>query len=174
MPGYLATIRSCCLIVGIGLLTIEQVQGQEYCVACTDPPAVYRCIIVDAKPGGSQPLQTFCVTAMTKQGRHGRCAVKGGTVFDCDGQVKRVPWSAQGEATAAPGDAGKRATAPDPSQPPKTVEEMAQRAKEKAASDVKQANETVSEKARTLGDNIGDATKKTWRCVASFFTRCKD
>jgi hypothetical protein len=155
--------------MGVGLLTTGQAQSQEYCVACTDPPAVYRCIIQDAKPGGSQPLQTFCVSAMIKQGRHGKCAIKGGTVFDCDGPVKRVPWSAQGEVPP-PSAPEKRTSAPDPSKPPQTVEQMAQRAQDKAASDIKQTNEAT----RSLGDNIGDATKKTWRCVASFFTHCKD
>jgi hypothetical protein len=174
LPRSLAAARSLGLLVGIGLLSIGQAKSQEYCVACSDPPAVYRCIIVDAKPGGNQPLQTFCISAMTKQGRHGKCAVRGGTVFDCDGQVKRVPWNPQGEVASAPSSTGKLAPAPDPSQPPKSVEEMAQRAKEKTASDIKQANETVSEKARTLVDNIGDTTKKTWRCIASLFTRCKD
>ena len=161
--------RSAFAILGVALLAAASARGQEYCVACTDPPAVYRCIIQDAKPGGSQPLQTFCVTAMTKQGRHSKCAIKGGTVFDCDGPVKRVPWSAQGEVLP-PSEPDKRASTPDPNKPPQTVEQMAQRAKEKAASDVNQ----TTEKARTLGDNIGDATKKTWRCVTSLFTHCKD
>jgi hypothetical protein len=47
---------------------------------------------------------------------------------------------------------------------------MAQRARDKAAGDIKQTNEAT----RTLGDTIGDATTKTWRGVASFFTHCKD
>ena len=55
---------------------MARAEAQEYCVACTGPSAVYRCIIEGAKPGGSQPLQTLCVTAMTKEGQHAPCNVK--------------------------------------------------------------------------------------------------
>ena len=170
MPIWLIAQRSAFAAFGVMCLAGMAAHGQEYCVACTDPPAVYRCVIQDAKPGGSQPLQTFCVSAMTRQGGHGKCAVKGGTVFECDGPVKRVPWTAHGEAPP-PAEPEKKISAPsDPNKPAQTVEQMAQRAKDKTASDIKQTNET----ARSLGDNINDATKKTWRCVASLFTQCKD
>ena len=140
--------------------------AQEYCVSCTDPPALYRCIIDGARPGGSQPLQMLCITAMAKEGQHGTCGVKGGTVFDCNGQVKRVPWAANSEpgqgpvqepAKAPPASAATK----DPGQPPATVEEMA-----------KQANQKTAEQAKALGQSVGDATKKTWNCIASLFTRC--
>jgi hypothetical protein len=155
------------------LLTLTQAQAQEYCVACSEPPGLYRCIIEGAKPGGALSLQMFCVTAMAKQGRHAKCAVKGGTVFDCDGQVKRVPWSAQSEAPLAPVQKAGKPPA-DPKQPPQTVEEIARRAKDQTAEQIQNANAKAKEKVRTLGDNIGDATKKTWRCVTSLFTRCSE
>jgi hypothetical protein len=140
--------------------------AQEYCVACTEPAAVYRCVVDGAKPGGSQPLQVLCITAMAKEGKHATCGVKGGTVFDCDGPVKRVPWAAYnepgpGQEPAAPA-AAKSATKPadkDPNAPPQTVQEMARR-----------ANEKTAEQAKALGN----ATQKTWRCIASLFTRCGD
>jgi len=101
--------------------------------------------------------------------------VKGGTVFDCDGQVKRVPWSAQSEAQPAPvQEAGKPPPAADAKQPPQTVEEMARRAKDQTAEQIQSADAKAKEKAKTLGENIGDATKKTWRCVTSLFTRCSE
>ena len=165
-------------LYGIALLTClltQAAQAQEYCVACSEPPGLYRCIIEGAKPGGAQSLQMFCVTAMTRQGRHSKCAIKGGTVFDCDGQVKRVPWSAQSEALPAPvQEAGKPPASSDPKQPPQTVEEMAKRATDKTAEQIQSADAKAKEKVRTLGDNIGDATKKTWRCVTSLFTRCSE
>lgn len=141
-----------------------RVEAQEYCVACEGPPALYRCIIENARPGGV-PLQTFCINSMTRLGGHARCAVKGGTVFDCDGQVKRVPWSAQGEAPPKAKPTGPVKASGDTQQPPRTVEEMARRAKDTTSKEVK-------EKTQTLGENIGDATKKTWRCVTSLFSRC--
>jgi hypothetical protein len=150
--------------LALGAALTAPLSAQEYCVACTEPAGVYRCVIEGARPGGSQPLQMLCITAMAKEGQHGTCGVKGGTVFDCDGPVKRVPWAAYND----PGPAQAPAKAPppqsaakDPKQPPGTVEEMARRANEKSA-----------EQAKAFGQTVGDATKKTWRCIASLFTHC--
>src|SRR5215468_10094561 len=89
---------------GVGLLIAlgtGSAEGQEFCVACSDPPGIYRCVIDGAQPRGGQSLQMLCVTAMAKEGGHATCSVKRGTVFDCDGAVKRVPWTAL-EATPRP------------------------------------------------------------------------
>lgn len=169
-----------CLLAG-------QAQAQEYCVACSEPSALYRCVIEGAQPGGSQSLPMLCVTTMAKQGRHATCAVKRGTVFECNGAVKRIPWTAseaprgpdaaqplpwasqppprpEPAATpppAVPSFAPPAPPAPAPDQPPQTVLEMAKRANEDTAKQMKKAGETVK-----------DATKKTWDCVISFFTKC--
>ena len=76
--------------------------AQEYCVVCSEPSALYRCVIDGAQPQGGQPLQMLCVTAMAKAGGHGTCTVKRGTVFDCDGPVKRVPWAASNASAPKP------------------------------------------------------------------------
>jgi hypothetical protein len=155
---------------GLALLALcglaGQSRGQEYCVACTEPSGIYRCVIEDARPGGKQPLQTLCVTAMAKEGGHAACSVKGGTVFDCNGPVKRVSWSAYNDpgvkaGVQAPTKPQASQPATDPSQPPTTVEEMAKRANQKTTEQIKKANE-----------DMGAATRQTWRCIASFFTRC--
>jgi hypothetical protein len=152
---------------------IGRAEAQEYCVACTQPNAVYRCIIEGAKPGGSQPLQMLCVTAMLKEGRHATCSPKGGTVFDCDGPVRKVQWAAYNASTLPP---PKPETAKQPAkatdQPPKTVEEMAKRANEKTVQDLGKANEAIKEQATSVGQNLGDATKKTWQCITTLFSRC--
>jgi len=161
---------------------MARAEAQEYCVACTGPSALYRCIIDGARPGGSQPLQTLCTTAMTKEGHHAACNVKGGTVFDCTGPVKRVPWAAynepgpKGAAKEAPKLPAAETPAPadDPNQPPRTVEEMAKRANQKTAEQIKKANEDMKDQAETFGDKVGDSTKKTWRCISSLFTRCTE
>jgi len=155
--------------------------GQEFCVACSGPPGVYRCVIDGAQPRGGQSLQLLCVTAMAKQGGHATCSVKRGTVFDCDGVVKRIPWTAleatqqpptprapdapaapQRPAAAAPSAPAPAApSGPAPDAPPQTVVDLAKQANEKTVEQVKRAGETVKE-----------ATKKTWECVISLFTRC--
>lgn len=153
---------------------IERVAAQEYCVACTEPAAVYRCVVDGARPGGSQPLQMLCATAMAKEGGHATCGVKGGTVFDCNGPVKRVPWAAHNLAPKEPSVETKAAPVPpkDPNQPPQTVEEMAKQANQKTVEQIKKTNENIKQGVQSLGEKVGDATKKTWRCISSLFTRC--
>jgi hypothetical protein len=172
--GFLLVLF-CCAFAG-------QAEAQEYCVACTEPNALYRCVIEGAQPGGSQPLQMVCITAMAKQGGHATCGIKRGTVFDCDGAVKRIPWS----ASNAPGQAAapERQSAvqppplpvPDPKagpeEPPKTMLELAKRANEKTAEQIQKTNENMKQSAKATGDAFAKATKKTWDCVSSFFTRC--
>ena len=175
--------RKASRIVGIlGAITCGlagQAGAQEYCVSCTGPNAVYRCIIDGAKPGGAQPLQLLCVTTLAKEGGHATCSVKGGTVFACDGQIKRLSWAALNQAPEQPGqdkaerpaakaDAAKTDAKPADQDPPKTMVDLAKRANEQAAEQMKKANENMKEQAKSFGN----ATKKTWECLTSFFTRC--
>jgi hypothetical protein len=139
-----------------------QAHAQEYCVACTEPNAVYRCVIEGARPGGGQSLQVLCMSALAKQGGHAACAIKRGTVFECDGPVKRVPWSST-EGPMQPQIPEKTAEKPepDPSEPPKTLVEM-----------TKQMNDQTAENMKKTGEAIKSSTKKTWDCVFSLFKQC--
>jgi hypothetical protein len=148
-------------------------QAQEYCVACADPNAIYRCVIDNAQPGGTTPLQMLCITAMAKAGNHATCAIKRGTVFDCTGPVKRVPWAPVVGEVAPPASAKSDATPEtDPKEPPKTVEEMAGRANKKTAEDMKKAGESVKQGAQSVGEGVSKATQKTWECLSSLFSKC--
>src|SRR5262249_32471720 len=147
--------------------------GQEFCVACSGPPGMYRCVIDGAQPRGGQSLQLLCVTAMAKVGGHATCSVKRGTVFECDGVVKRIPGTAleapqqpstprAPDAPAAPQRPGSAApSGPAPGAPPQTMVDLA-----------KQANEKTVEQMKKAGETVKEATKKTWECVVSLFTRC--
>jgi hypothetical protein len=139
-------------------------------------------VIEGAQPRGGQSLQMLCVTAMAKDGGHATCSVKRGTVFECDGVMKRVPWVAlnlpaqpgaiapQAPETAArpepaasplPAAAPAPVATPGPEAPPQTVLELAKRTNEKTAEQMKKA-----------GDTVKEATKKSWDCMLSLFTRC--
>ena len=102
------------------------------------------------------------------------------------GAVKRVPWAAlnvpaQPEAVA-PQPGLQRLRRPSlsrpparcprqrlplplrrhgPEAPPQTVLELAKR-----------TNEKTTEQMKKAGDTVKDATKKTWDCMLSLFTRC--
>jgi hypothetical protein len=171
------TPRNGCMtgLVSAGLLgaLAAGVEAQEYCVACSEPAAVYRCVIDGARPGGGQSLQMLCVTTMAKEGKHGTCGIKRGTVFDCDGPVKRVPWSRADLSVETPGSStAATKPEPDPKEPPKTLFEMTKRANEQTAEQIKQANENMKESVKSTGDAIGNATKKTWDCLTSLFKQC--
>ncbi len=176
-PGLMACTRKIILFaaLAVAFFTLARMpaQAQEYCVACSEPEAVYRCVIDNAQPGSSTPLQVQCVTAMAKAGGHSGCAIKRATVFDCKGPVKRVPWTAGDEVPQPlPQTKPESARPADPKEPPKTVLEMADRANKKTAEDMKKAGETVKEGAETVGDGVSKATKKTWDCLTSLFSKC--
>jgi hypothetical protein len=168
--------------VGLGSLVISvagEAAAQEYCVACTEPNGLYRCVIDRAQPRGGQSLQMLCVTAMAKNGGHATCSVKRATVFECDGAVKHVPWAAldsgpQPETPLppavqpAPKPVPATAPSPAPDAPPQTMVDLAKQANEKTVEQVKKAGETVKQ----AGESVKEATKKTWDCVFSFFSRC--
>jgi hypothetical protein len=161
--ALLGVVALCCLGEG---------QAQEFCVSCTEPKGLYRCIIEGARPGGGS-LQALCTTTVARDGGHASCSIKGGTVFDCNGTVKRIPWkdtSVQSAPEAGASPATTPAVRPNRTatkstsgeeEPPKTVVEMAKRANEKTAEQMKKA-----------GEDMKEATKKTWDCMVSFFTRC--
>jgi hypothetical protein len=171
-------------LVGIGLgalvtSVVGEATAQEYCVACTEPNGLYRCVIDGAQPRGGQSLQMLCVTAMAKEGGHATCTVKRATVFECDGAVKRIPWAAldigpqpetplHPDTQPAPRPAPVAAPRPAPDAPPQTMVDLAKQANEKTAEQVKKAGESVKQ----AGETVKEATKKTWDCVFSFFTKC--
>lgn len=148
--------------------------AQEYCVACTEPNALYRCVIEDARPGVASSLQVACISRIAREGGHAQCAVKRGvTVFECDGIVKRISLAAEPAqpAAAAPSQVASPVPAPVPAAapsppvppqadgPPKTVAEMAKRAK--ADSD-------------RQWEQTGSFFKKSLSCITSLFTKCSD
>jgi hypothetical protein len=143
--------------LSLGCLSIA-LAAQEYCISCTEPQALYRCVITDARPNDAQPLQMLCITTLAKQGGHATCAVRRGTVFDCDAPIKRV--SATGNAPAAdtppvPGNAPKQEG------PARTVEQLA-----------KQIAKSSSDQAGKAGESVSNTARKAWTCLTSFFKSC--
>ena len=149
----------------------SQAHAQEYCVTCTEPAGIYRCVIEGAQPRGTQSLPMLCVTAMAREGGHATCSLKRGTVFDCDGLVKRIPWTADAgppqerpqplSAQTPPPPSAPAAPQADPKAPPQTMVDLA-----------KEANEKTAEQMKKAGNSMKEATKKTWECVFSLFSKC--
>ncbi len=163
--------------------------AQEFCVSCEGPNAVYRCVLEGIGPEQAQPLKVVCVSTLAKTYNHATCSVRGGTVFDCNGPIKRI--NAQGRIPSAP-DGSK----PDPvvvveppkpvpldNEPPQTVEEMAKRMNKSAGEGVQKTGTAIGEGVqktgsaigtafKKTGDAIGGAVKKTWTCMTTLFKTC--
>ncbi len=157
------------------------VGAQEYCVACNGPDAVYRCVIDQAVPQG-MPLKMLCLGEMARQGGHATCAVRGGTVFDCNGPIRRIDAKAANQALAQPPPASAPPAAsssappaavqpslhpdqkpkpPPVDEPPKTVEELAKR-----------VSKSSGENLNKAGSAISNSTAKAWGCLTSLFKSC--
>ena len=153
--------------------------AQEFCVSCEGPSAVYRCVLEGIGPAQAQPLKVVCVTTLAREFNHASCSVRGGTVFDCNGAIKRV--NAQGMAPAGPdgtvpnpvvvAEPPKVPPTPD-NEPPKTVEELAKRMGKSTSESAKKTGSAVGEAFKKTGDAIGGAVTKTWTCVTTLFKSC--
>jgi hypothetical protein len=152
------------LLVG----TATPAAAQEYCVACTEPGALYRCVIDGARPGAAPSLQALCISALAKGGSHATCAIRRDLgVIDCNGAIKRVSATVDGGLIVP--EAPPATTAQDTQQgPPKTVAEMLKRAK--AESD-REWSET-GDQLKISSDKAGAFFKKSWQCLTSLFGTC--
>jgi len=177
------------------------VEAQEYCVACTGPTALYRCVLEEAKPSGI-PLKSLCIKTLAREGRHITCSVRSGTVFDCDAPIKRIDVvSAAQRLKASPvaisrGDAGVRPPAPTAvvtpgapsdaelleetaSAPPAKPEHGSREGRKPPSDDpdtmatlAKSISRSSKDSLNTAGRAIESTTRKTWNCLASFFKSC--
>ena len=167
-----AGTRTVAAVVGVVVMTAAYVEAQEYCVGCTGPNVLYRCVIDGARAGLSSSLHAQCITALTKHGNHASCGLRRDLgVIDCNGPIKHIALPAQpnGEATVVP--TKKIPDAPKNDGPPKTVEEMLRRATG--------ANQSLGLKkptrpCKTEGGGVGGFLKNSWTCVASLFSRCSN
>ena len=169
-------------LAAVGLMVLAgsagQVLAQEFCVSCEGPAALYRCVLEGIGPEQAQPLKVVCVTTLARTYNHATCSVRGGTVLDCNGAIKRI--NAQGKVPA-----GADGLTPDPvviaeppkpvtpdSEPPKTVEELAKRMNKSASEGVQKTGSAVGNAFKKTGDAIGGAVQKTWTCMTTLFKTC--
>jgi hypothetical protein len=184
------------LIAPLGSVAALPVVAESYCVACYSPDAVYRCVVADA-PANAAPdprNQVQCIKQLAKSGGHARCSVERFTAVGCSGPERIIspstsalpvappPKAAAPLQDTTPSAAGSENAAPDGTavaQPPKTVEELAKSTVEttkKGLDDVtgtvKSTTEKAGEQIGGVGGSIGNAAKKSWNCLSSFFSDC--
>jgi hypothetical protein len=140
------------------LLTAHSVSAQEFCVACTGPTAVYRCVIGDFHQAKGQPLQQFCTSTLAMQGGHAECGIRKGTVFDCDGPITRI---------------GEKRPGPDGSHPSKTsIEPGKLNPRDNVADTVRNLSRGTGMQMEKAGEAGKGAAQSMWNCVTSLFKSC--
>jgi hypothetical protein len=190
IPATTRTLGPGAFAILLAASHFSSVRAQEYCVACSAPDALYRCAIDNAAPTGV-PLKLLCTRTLAHQGGHATCAVKGGTVFDCDAPIRRIdaakaagdlttPLSAPPEQPRVPGTIPSP-TGQDPLMPPpaplsdvapapaKTKPASSPQTVERLAKEVTRASKESLEKA---GTTVGGTTRKAWDCIRSLFKSC--
>jgi hypothetical protein len=154
--------------------------AQEACIVCTGPDQAYLCSVeksdkVRKFAAVDKAIQFACIKEMARIGSHETCRVRrDADVAACNGLKQTVLLGSLIEA--AEQEAATKSTAPpsaekaapqklppgsSPPDAPKTMVELARRANEQSAEQVKQA-----------GKQVGGAVQKTWDCMTSLFQRC--
>ena len=151
--------------------------GSE-CVVCAGPDAIYRCTVEKSDKlarfggAGDKALQHVCAKEMARQGKHEKCSVRRDTVgAACDGQPRMItianlleaaPEPAPAPVTPVPASAPPAAKPAEAKpQPPRTLQELAER-----------TGETSKQQIKDGGDTFGDSAKRTWKCITTLFQKC--
>ena len=153
-------------------------RAQEACVVCAGPDAIYRCTVEKSDKlarfggAGDKALQHVCAKEMARQGKHEKCSVRRDTVgAACDGQPRMItianlleaaPEPAPAPVTPVPASAPPAAKPAEAKpQPPRTLQELAER-----------TGETSKQQIKDGGDTFGDSAKRTWKCITTLFQKC--
>jgi hypothetical protein len=171
--------------------------GAEVCVSCAEPDARYRCVLTEGegRPVADAALQVLCIKELAARGQHARCTFDRTRANNpCEAPVAAI--SLPAGLAISPGDGTRAAPklttdpvpAPGPTvvapvngekQPPKTMEELAKVTAEQSKADWNKTNDQVKETTQAAGRQVeragsavGSAVKKSWDCVASFFSKC--
>lgn len=157
----------------------------ELCVTCMKPDLTYRCVFGEnvAVSADDPKAQMLCISELAKFGHHESCAFDRRSATTCPGTLRAVspppkdaklpplqppPIGPSGTPMPAPG-------APKVDTGPRTVEELAKQTAQSTGIELDKAGAAVKGTAKAAGDGIGvvgDAAKKSWRCLASFFSDC--
>jgi len=163
----------------------QHATAQEYCVACTGPEALYRCIVGGEATAAARSArgQFLCIKELAKSGPHASCRVDRSSSGPCDGMPRTVMFSEvpdiPNEAFVPPPQKIEAPVGDETETQPSYQETPAGNAMEDAEPAPKAAPKTVMEMAKGTGKNlkkagdaVGNAAKKTWTCLSSFFSDC--
>ena len=166
--------------VCLGVLTASAVSAEMACVRCFGPEQVYRCEATSDVAIPAQAAGLFCVSKIASEHAHESCAVQRG-VANCDGVPANYVYSDDaGPSWPVADDDGRNRSQ---NGEPATLGEFTKDAVSASAKNVKTAGENLgsaASKAGTVttdaikgaGNAIGNATKKTLKCLGSALNDC--
>ncbi len=159
--------------------------AQEYCVTCTGPDALYRCIIGgDVAPAARNARgQLLCIKELAKSGQHASCSVDRTSSGPCSGvpmtvmlpdgpNVPDEAFAPPFETIQAPVGEEAQGRPSDQEPPPENAIESAEPAPEGPPKTVVDMAKGPGKNLKKAGDAVGNAAKKTWTCLSSFFSDC--
>jgi len=182
-------------VVMVAGAALAPIGAQEYCVGCSGPNALYRCVLEKAVPTGI-PLTAICTATLARQGGHTQCSVKAGTIFDCDAPIRKIDVRAAADEISRPKPNHPIATSPATTTPPvpapaenatpykhpgmkpdelasKQAEQVNDPAKKSPpAGSLERMTTSLSRATRDTSEAIKGTTRKTWDCISSLFKTC--
>jgi hypothetical protein len=177
------------VVAAHGFSSASPALAQDACIICTEPEQVYLCSVEKSDrvrrfaAAADKAIQFACIKEMAKIGGHATCRVRRDVdVAVCHGLPQTVLLGSLLEAAEQHEAAVKSAAPPvaekpvpqklppgsSPPDAPQTVVELARRANEQSAEQLKQAGHEVQQ----AGKKVGGAVERTWDCLISLFQRC--
>lgn len=176
------------VVAAHGLPTMSPAAAQEACIVCAGPDRIYLCSVEKSDKirkfgAADKAIQFACIKEMAKLGGHDTCRVRrDADIAVCNGMPQTVLLGSFLESVEQQDAAAKLAVPsvavkPEPqklppgSSPPdapKTMVELARRANQQSAEQMKQAGGQVEE----AGKQVGGAVQKSFLCVITLFQRC--
>lgn len=196
--GKRYVIAACISLLAGAVAASEDAMAAEYCVSCTGPAGLYRCVIADSPDGaGNDPAERLkCATDLAERAEHETCRVSKSAPVPCPGQTIVIaapiepPPPPPGALPTELDESEPTATPEKPGEVPKTVEKLAEKTYQSTKQGIQDAGNAVGKTAKKAGDAIvdtakntgetienagkavGGAAKKTWDCLTSLFSDC--
>lgn len=166
---YKVARRGC---VTIGLLiagaACDVARGEEICVMCYDPPAVYRCKTAAGANAQAQ-VHLACLQQIAADGAHGSCSIRRGlSGSECGGPLRTVSVPSVPAVIVPADQKANDVAASDAKDGAATSAEAERPAKLSADKPVKSSGDVI----REAGQKTGSAVKRGWDCVTSLFRNC--
>jgi hypothetical protein len=175
------------LLLGLSSVAATSAKAAGFCVACSQPNAIYECVLPREIAGVDQPLalrgmRMACIQGIAKSRNHGQCSVRKGVRGACIGERVLLSDIVETEALRVQAQQAREKGEPVPPEAAASAEaeKARERGEPKTLVELTERTVEVTEKqiekvGKTLEDAGGAATsfmRRSWTCVTSLFADC--